>query len=355
MPGYGELLREARLSRGLTYEYISQIIKIRPEFLEALEDENLAALPGNFYAKNFLRRYADFLGLDSGRLVEEFVMRENAARGQVEVPGPAQLSANPAPDTRPHRRANFGMAAALAVLLLASLALVARAFLSGGDRLSSNLVASVPTPTNVRVAALPTVTSPPVRATSAPTRGPAARKPTSTATRVTLAKGPAKTTRRKVQRTPTRAVVRDEPSTNREENDRPKATATPRPTKTPTSEPTSAPTEEPTRPPKATRTPRPTSTPESELTGEVVASVRTQETSEVLVKSDGRTVFSGSMRPGRTETFTADTNLYVYSDSAPDVFVSVNECTRRSLDSFGCPGCREAYFNFPRTYYDCRQ
>ena len=83
MPGIGESLREARLSRGLTHEYISQVIKIRPEFLAALEEDDLAALPGAFYAKNFLRRYADFLGLDSGAIVERFVARENAAAGPV--------------------------------------------------------------------------------------------------------------------------------------------------------------------------------------------------------------------------------------------------------------------------------
>lgn len=86
----------------------------------------------------------------------------------------------------------------------------------------------------------------------------------------------------------------------------------------------------------------------------MVASVRARATSTVVVRADGRTIFEGTIPAGRTRRFGADNTLYLYSDSAPDVLVSVNGCTRRSLDSYGCPGCRVAYYTFPRIYYDCR-
>src|SRR5437762_3741974 len=45
---------------------------IRAKYLAALEDERFDALPGTAYAKGFLRTYADFLGLDGPRFVDEF-------------------------------------------------------------------------------------------------------------------------------------------------------------------------------------------------------------------------------------------------------------------------------------------
>jgi cytoskeletal protein RodZ len=43
--------------------------------LKALEDEDFDALPGRAYAASFLREYAEFLGLDGQRFVDEFDAR----------------------------------------------------------------------------------------------------------------------------------------------------------------------------------------------------------------------------------------------------------------------------------------
>lgn len=49
--------------------------KIRARYLRAIENEEFDLLPGTVYVKSFLRTYADFLGLDSRLLLDEFKRR----------------------------------------------------------------------------------------------------------------------------------------------------------------------------------------------------------------------------------------------------------------------------------------
>ena len=49
--------------------------KIRAKYLRALENEEWDLLPGPTFVKTFLRTYADYLGLDSRLLVEEYKQR----------------------------------------------------------------------------------------------------------------------------------------------------------------------------------------------------------------------------------------------------------------------------------------
>jgi cytoskeletal protein RodZ len=46
--------------------------KIRAKYLRALENEEFAMLPGSTFVRTFLRTYAEVLGLDPQRLVEEY-------------------------------------------------------------------------------------------------------------------------------------------------------------------------------------------------------------------------------------------------------------------------------------------
>lgn len=61
---WGEELRRARNFKNLSLEQASQKLKIRHEYLLALETEDLDLLPAGLYAKNFIKKYADFLGVD---------------------------------------------------------------------------------------------------------------------------------------------------------------------------------------------------------------------------------------------------------------------------------------------------
>jgi hypothetical protein len=77
MASIGTMLREERIRLGLGIDQVEADTKIRAKYLMALEDERFEALPGNAYARAFLRDYAEQLGLDPQALVD----RLNAVMG----------------------------------------------------------------------------------------------------------------------------------------------------------------------------------------------------------------------------------------------------------------------------------
>ncbi|HEX2232309.1 MAG TPA: helix-turn-helix domain-containing protein [Thermoleophilaceae bacterium] len=72
MPGIGDTLREARMRQQLDIADVEARTKIRAKYLRALENEEFGLLPGSTFVKTFLRTYAEVLGLDSHRLVDEY-------------------------------------------------------------------------------------------------------------------------------------------------------------------------------------------------------------------------------------------------------------------------------------------
>lgn len=75
MPEIGSTLREARMRARIDITEVEQATKIRAKYLRALENEEWSLLPGSTFIKSFLREYADYLGLDSRTLVEEYKLR----------------------------------------------------------------------------------------------------------------------------------------------------------------------------------------------------------------------------------------------------------------------------------------
>ena len=71
----GGSLREARLKRNLTPADVQKAIRIRDRYLQALEEERWELLPGDAYAKGFLRTYAEFLGLNGTLYIDELNAR----------------------------------------------------------------------------------------------------------------------------------------------------------------------------------------------------------------------------------------------------------------------------------------
>src|SRR5437764_10029575 len=68
----GDALREARMRQKIDITEIEAKTKIRAKYLRAMENEEFDLLPGSTFAKSFLRTYAEALGLDAHRLVEEY-------------------------------------------------------------------------------------------------------------------------------------------------------------------------------------------------------------------------------------------------------------------------------------------
>ena len=67
MPTIGQELRRERELRGVALSDISKITKISLTFLQALEDDRLNILPGEFFIKGMIRGYAKCIGLDENQ------------------------------------------------------------------------------------------------------------------------------------------------------------------------------------------------------------------------------------------------------------------------------------------------
>jgi Helix-turn-helix domain len=70
--GIGATLREARNRRKIDLSQVEEATRIRARYLRAIESEDWDVLPGDVYARSFIRTYATYLGLDGERLAEEF-------------------------------------------------------------------------------------------------------------------------------------------------------------------------------------------------------------------------------------------------------------------------------------------
>ncbi len=154
----GSELRDARLRRGWTLADAAARLRIRPAYLEAIEDGRFAALPGNAYAVNFVRSYAGALGLHPDEVARRYRAEARDADRPTKLIFPA-----PAADGR--------VPAGAVVLLGALLALGGYAgwyHRGAGVRTLAEPVPLVPD----RLALLADRPSPPAAAVSAPGTDP---------------------------------------------------------------------------------------------------------------------------------------------------------------------------------------
>jgi cytoskeletal protein RodZ len=87
----GERLTTARLESGLTINEVQQITKIQMRYLEAIEQDQYANLPGVFYVRAFIRQYANAVGENADDLIDIY-------DGKIEpyAPDPEELPEIPA-------------------------------------------------------------------------------------------------------------------------------------------------------------------------------------------------------------------------------------------------------------------
>lgn len=72
MAEIGSQLREAREALQLSLLEVEKETRIRRSFLQALEEERFADLPGDVYTRGFIRNYALFLNLNPQPLLDEY-------------------------------------------------------------------------------------------------------------------------------------------------------------------------------------------------------------------------------------------------------------------------------------------
>ncbi len=82
----GRLLRDAREVRGLGIDDVVQVLKFNPRQIEALEADDLDALPGVMFVRGMIRSYARFLKIDPDPLLERLAGQMPATVPDVRPP-----------------------------------------------------------------------------------------------------------------------------------------------------------------------------------------------------------------------------------------------------------------------------
>ncbi len=305
MSDLGTRLREARESRGLTLQQVEEQLRIRRQFLAALEEERYDALPGDVYTRGFLQNYARFLGLPVEEIVEQYSGTQDIPHSLTQIPtvldepllGAARRPAWPG--------VFVGLMLAL-VILVGGYYVYAR-FVLNEDPLvalrSSPLIANLrenggtpnpaaPTQAGDRTPARTPTGALPGAATGAATLGSPTAQPTPTAT---LAN----------------AVI----------------TPTPRRSMTPTATPTAT-VEQPTAvQPVESGTPPPA--------GAVTVVARVIETAWVSVTIDGEQVLAETLEPGAEFTWVGQQTVDLRIGNAAGLELTVNGVAMGSLGASG--------------------
>lgn len=97
----GQVLSETRERRGLTLSEVQTQTHIRRRYLEAMEAGDFHVIPGEVYARGFLRTYARFLELDEAEIMRLY---QQASAGPAETSPAATAAPAPAATSKPVRR-----------------------------------------------------------------------------------------------------------------------------------------------------------------------------------------------------------------------------------------------------------
>ncbi len=98
----GEILREARVAKGLELSDVAEVTHVRKEYLRALDEGRYGDLPEDVYTRNFVRLYAQTLGLNDAQLLKKFKEERHPEKSVRPVaPAPARKPPKPAPVSGP--------------------------------------------------------------------------------------------------------------------------------------------------------------------------------------------------------------------------------------------------------------
>jgi transcriptional regulator with XRE-family HTH domain len=132
----GDTLSEARTRRGVDLDQVHAATGIRPRYLRAIEQEDWDALPEEFYARSFIRKYAQFLDVEPEPLVEEYRRQRGTGGGRRDAPTTpfAGTTTSRRAEALRRRRARQGVYAWLGgIAVLVVIVVVAILLLSGGE------------------------------------------------------------------------------------------------------------------------------------------------------------------------------------------------------------------------------
>jgi hypothetical protein len=129
----GDTLSAARTRRQVDLEEVHAATGIRARYLRAIEEEDWEALPEDFYARSFIRKYAQFVGVDPEPLVEEFRRQTGTSGRGADAPtSPFAKTNSRKAEALRRRRARQGVYVWVGVGALAVAVIVAIVLLSSG-------------------------------------------------------------------------------------------------------------------------------------------------------------------------------------------------------------------------------
>jgi len=81
MATHGDRIKEARLKQGKSIQDLAQQTRISAQFLEAIETNQIDAIPGDFFRRSFMKQYATALGLNPDEFQPERPMEFQSLPG----------------------------------------------------------------------------------------------------------------------------------------------------------------------------------------------------------------------------------------------------------------------------------
>jgi cytoskeleton protein RodZ len=305
MASFGESLRREREMRGVSLEEISATTKINLRFLQALEAEDFAKIPGGLFTRSFLRAYADYLGLDAERVLAEYQLVAPPA-----VEGTSNFNRIKLPQDHHSSLGRF-------VPLLVAVPLLAAGYaLYRYSHRTPEIPVSVPVATPV--------SSPPVPTTqnAAASPSPQGFGPSSgTQDATNSAAQPDKTSS---PRDESLMGAEQSPSGGPANPNPPSATGT-----------TTTGVQNPPDNRASSATPSGPTAASQVGAGDLVLEVTTTERAWVAVDADGKTIFQRTLDPNEVKTFIAKDSFEVWTGNAQGTVLTLNGTKQKSLGREG--------------------
>ena len=95
MSDLGTRLKEARVAKGYSLEDLQEATKIQKRYLSSIEEGDFSAMPGSFYARAFIKRYAEAVDLNPDEVLERHkselpMAAEEDSRNKLASPTPSR-------------------------------------------------------------------------------------------------------------------------------------------------------------------------------------------------------------------------------------------------------------------------
>ncbi len=113
-----EMIR-LRTQFNLTPQEVAERIHIRPRYITAMEEARYDQMPGKVYARGYIQTYAEFLGMNPEKTVQQCFAGDVAPNAQP-VPPPAATLATLRTGSLPYKRMAIGVAALVLVVMVIS-------------------------------------------------------------------------------------------------------------------------------------------------------------------------------------------------------------------------------------------